>query len=59
VRPTPTARADKAFSAGEAYAAVSVYPDKMLSHQARREPDWVQFNMAVEAEVDALCRNGT
>ena len=39
--------------------AVSVNPDKMLIHQARREPDWVQFNVAVEAEVDALWRNGT
>jgi len=59
VRSTPTARADMAVSAGEAYAAVSVNPDKMLIHQARREPDWVQFNMAVKAEVDSLWRNGT
>jgi len=28
-----------AFSAGGAYAAVSVKPDKMLIHEARREPD--------------------
>jgi len=59
VCPTPTARADTAVSAGETYAAVSVCPDKMLIHQARREPDWEQFNIAVEAEVDSLWRNGT
>jgi len=57
VRPTPTARAYMAVSAGEAYAAVSVNPDKI--HQARREPDWEQMNVAVEAEVDSLWRNGT
>ena len=59
VRPTPTARDDMAVSTGESYAAVSVNPDKMLIYQARREPDWEQFNMAVEAEVDSLWRNGT
>jgi len=31
----------------------------MLTYQARWEPDWEQFNMSVEAEVDSLWRNVT
>ena len=59
VRRTPKARDDMAVSAGEANAAVSVNPYKMLTYQARREPEWEQFNMAMEAEVDSLWRNVT
>jgi len=59
LRPMSTARADSAVSAGEAYASVPVKTYKMLIHQARREPDWVKVNMAVEADVDSLWRNGT
>jgi len=28
--------------------------DKMRIHQARRAPDWADFEVAVKAEVDAL-----
>ena len=59
VCPKLTARADMAVSAGDSYAAVSANADKMLIYQARREPDWEHFSMAVEAVVDSLWRNGT
>lgn len=34
-------------------------PDKMRIDQARREPDWPDFDKAVKAEVDALWDQGT
>jgi len=59
VRPTQTARADKTVSTREVYAAVSVNPEKMLIHKAKKEPDWEEVDASVRDGVDSLWRNGT
>lgn len=44
---------------GRALATNGASPDKMRMDQAKREPDWPDFDKAIKAEVDALWSNGT
>jgi len=34
-------------------------PDKMRLYQAKKEPDWSEFDKAIQAEVQSLWENGT